>query len=202
MAHYPNQDPRWPNKDHFEPYITEGPFKNSRRCQCWAKGRSAQCGNPAALGFDACAQTHSGKKEAGRPVTTGKSSKYLPKQKDINAAIKAMMEDPELTGLRKEIAAICVRQDQVLESIKLAEQQKVSTKGFWDKWDELAVKKTALTVAENKRQAQLASNMNARQANVLKTILISVLLDVQNDESVPRSQIAKVVGLKLVQKMS
>ncbi len=198
----PEQDPRWPNKDHFEEFITSGPFKGTRRCQSWNSKRSKQCGNVAATGFDKCAQSHGGKASSGRPITNGRGSKYLPKQKDIEAALKQFMEDPELTGLRREIAAICVRQDDVLASIKSATKSNLDPTAFWNKWDELAVKKTALTIAENKRQAQLASNLNARQAIALKTIIISLLSDVVKDDSVPRSQIPKVVGLKLIQQMS
>jgi hypothetical protein len=187
------------DRSHFEPYFTSGPFQNQRRCQSFKKGTDVQCGGMAVNGFEVCAK-HGGKPTSGRPITTGERSKFIPK--NLEQSLKDFMEDPELTGLRKEIAAVCYRQEQVLESIKLAEAQKVSTKPFWEKWDELAQKKTSLTVAENKRQAQLASNLNARQANVLRAVLISVLVDVCRDESIPRSQIPKVVGLKLVQKMS
>lgn len=187
------------DRSHFEPYFTEGGFRNQRRCQAFKSGTNQQCGRLASKGFDVCS-THGGKGKSGAPITTGTKSKYLPK--NLDKSLREFMEDPELTGLRKEIAAVCYRQEQVLESLKLAEAQKVSTKPFWDKWDELAAKKTSLTVAENKRQAQLASNLNARQANVLRAVLISVLVDVCRDESIPRNQIPKIIGLKLVQKMS
>lgn len=53
---YPNQDPRWPNKDHFEPTITRGAkeIHGSRRCQKWVSDRSKQCTRSALEGRDYC----------------------------------------------------------------------------------------------------------------------------------------------------
>lgn len=52
------QDPRWPDKSHFEPFLIvfRGTTKERRakRCQAWKNDHSAQCGNAAMAGFEVC----------------------------------------------------------------------------------------------------------------------------------------------------
>lgn len=186
------------DRSHFEPLVKLKGGSTAPRCQAWKSDGSAQCGKAATKGFNTC-PTHGGNPRSGSHIVTGKHSKFIPK---LDKAIAELMEDPELTGLRKEIAVIRFRQAETFDKLRIAVDQGLSHEAIDKEWDDLAKKATELTVAENKRQAQLASNMNARQANVLRAVLIAVLQDVVRDESIPRSQIPKVVGLKLIQKMS
>lgn len=187
------------DKSHFEPYILSGPFQGRRRCQHFRSDGKTQCGNAAVKGADACAQTHSGGK-GGAPIKHGKRSKLIPK--GIDAAVERILKDPELLSLNEEIAVVRARLEIVREKVRTAEREKQDLTQFWPEWNELVDQLMKLTAAENKRQAQLASSLNAKEANVLKTLILAVLIDVCKDETIPRSQIAKVVGLKLISKMS
>lgn len=184
-------------KETFEPLITSGSHKGKRRCQRYTSS-GKQCGHIALTGYDCCAQRHSAGK-GGRKITTGKRSKYIPK---MEAAIKEYLQDPELTGLRREISIVRFRQEEVIDAIKAKQESGIDCSAEWPKWDALTEQMRVLTIAENKRQAQLASNINARQANALRAVIISVIADVCKDESIARSQIPKLVGLKLIQQMS
>jgi hypothetical protein len=54
LAVLPEQDPRYPDKSHFEPLIAKKVGKGGKRCQAWKTDRSGQCSHSAAKGLSVC----------------------------------------------------------------------------------------------------------------------------------------------------
>jgi hypothetical protein len=90
-------------------------LRDAQRCTATAKSTGERCKNPAVQGYTVCRMHGAGSpkkgKPGGRPIKTGRHSKWLPK--DLLERYEEGLADPDLLALKDEIAALDARIGQV-----------------------------------------------------------------------------------------
>jgi hypothetical protein len=97
MGEFPNQHPLWPDKSHFEEFLTGPSGSPVPRCQSWKTDRSAQCGRSSTNGFSVC-ENHGAK--------GGKANRLIKSRRDFIAALTEQADE----STQKSINEIAIGQ--------------------------------------------------------------------------------------------